>query len=305
MPEDVIICDDTSKFETEAQVAKLKQLLKDAGEIGCEAALRKHDHNVAYLMDEKRARYLEIVDIQQQEDVLEVGSSMGQHSRLIAKQCRKLDGLEVVEDQARFASLWCRQCGADNVKMTAGGASGALPYSDASFDVVIMNYVLEWCAGREIDNPDEFHLRLLKEVRRVLKPSGRFFLSTKNRYGLRLLLGSVDEHLGVRFGNALPRWIGRALSRGVARDIPRGHLHSRRALERLLREAGFARIDAYLSFPDARRPDIITLFDKGGAEMLRELDHSKYSKKDRLYLALPRSVQEQTATSHTFIARAV
>ncbi len=305
MPEDIIICDDTSDFETEAQVARLEELIKDAGNIGCEAALRKHDHNVAYLLDEKRARYLDVLAIQKNEDVLEIGASMGQHSRLIAKQCRKLDGIEVVEAQARFASLWCKESGAENVQITAGGASGKLPYRDAAFDVVIMNYVLEWCAGREVDNPDEFHLRLLKEVRRVLKPSGRFFLSTKNRYGLRLLLGSFDEHLGIRFGNALPRWLARALSSGVVRDIPRGHLHSRSELERLLREAGFPHIDAYLSFPDARCPEVITLFDHQYTNKLRGIDRSKYSKKERLYLALPRTVQEQTATSHTFITRAL
>lgn len=303
MAENITICDDHSKFENDTQGSRLQKLIDDAREIGCEAALRKHNHNIDYLTDERRARYLEIVDIQDHEDVLEIGSSMGQHTKLIAKRCRRLEAIEVVADQAEFASLWCQQSGLRNVKFTAGGAAGTLPYADAAFDVVIMNYVLEWSAGREIARAGDFHLRLMKEARRVLKPSGRFFVSTKNRFGLRLLLGSVDEHLGIRFGNALPRPIARALSSRVLRDIPRGHLHSRKGLETLFRAAGFSKIDAFLSFPDARWPDVILPFDRNGLTRLGELDRSRYSKKDRLFLLLPAFLQQRLATSHTFIAR--
>jgi SAM-dependent methyltransferase len=303
MPQITTICDEHSKFENDAQISRLHDLIDDAREIGCEAALQKHNHNIDYLTDERRARYLEIINIQDHEHVLEIGSSMGQHTRLIAKRCRRIEAIEVVADQAEFAALWCQQSGLHNVNFTAGGAAGTLPYADAAFDVVIMNYVLEWSAGREIARADEFHLRLIKEARRVLKPSGRLFVSTKNRFGLRLLLGSVDEHLGIRFGNALPRPIAHALSSRVSRDIPRGYLHSRRGLENLLFAAGFSKVDAFLSFPDARWPDIILPFDRKSLTRLGELGRSRYSKKDQLFLLLPAFLQQWLATSHTFIAR--
>lgn len=301
MHKDTQTCEDKSSVENGAKMTRLSDLMDDASRMGCEAALRKHDHNVEYLTDEKRARYLEIVNIRDTEDVLEIGASMGQHTRLIAKQCRHLEALEVVAAQAEFAKLWCQQSGLDNVGFTVGGGDGTLPYDDAAFEVVIMNYVLEWSAGHDASRPDEFHLRLLKEVARVLKPGGRFFVSTKNRYGVRLLLGSVDEHFGFRFGSVLPRWMTYAISKRLSRSAPRGYLHSRNDLKHLLRAAGFSKFDMFLSFPDARRPDVIIPFDRRNLLKLRELDRSRYSRKDRLYLKLPAPLQEQFATSHTFL----
>lgn len=300
MHEDVTICDDCSTIENDEQISRLRSVIDDAREIGCEAALRKHNHDVVYLTDEKRAAYLDILKIRDDEDVLEIGASMGQHTRLIAKRCRYLEALEVVVEQAEFASLWCQQSGLQNVRLTAGGGSGNLHYADNAFDVVIMNYVLEWSAGRNTSGAGEFHLRLLKEINRVLRPGGRLFLSTKNRYGLRLVLGSVDEHFGIRFGSALPRWVARVLSSRVQREIPIGRLHSRQGLEKKLTAAGFPKIEAFLSFPDARRPDVILPFDRLAG--LKRLERSQYSKKDRLYLLLPTLLKRQLATSHTFIA---
>ncbi|HBK91197.1 MAG TPA: hypothetical protein DDZ68_05960 [Parvularcula sp.] len=303
MSDSVTLCGDHSQAETDAQLSKLARMISDARAIGCEAALKKHDHNVEYLTDARRARYLEIVALRQDEDVLEIGASMGQHSRLIAKQCRRLDAVEVVAAQAEFANLWCEQSGARNVRVLAGGATGNLPFDDASYDVVIMNYVLEWCAGRDSADPRAFHARLLADVFRVLKPGGRFFVSTKNRFGLRLLLGSVDEHLGIRFGSALPRPVARYFASRKPRAIPFGYLHSRSGLEVLLREAGFSTIEAYISFPDARRPEFIVPFDRAGAATLRALGGDGFTLKDRLFKALPFGAQKHVATSHTMIAR--
>ena len=302
MDKSITICDDHSTAESDEQLSDLDRLIDDARQIGCEPALRKHDHNVGYLTDEKRSAYLDIVDVRDHEDVLEIGASMGQHTRLIAKQCNTLNALEVVAKQAEFAKLWCEESGADNVKFTVGGASGTLPYPDGAFNVVIMNYVLEWSAGRNTSGAAEFHQGLLAEIFRVLKPGGRFFLSTKNRYSLKLILGSDDEHLGIRFGSALPRPLGNALARRVTRTIPFGYLHSRPALEKILRSVGFSELKAFLSFPDARRPDVIVPFEHDRLAELGELDKSAYSKKDQIYLSLPTPLKKQHATSHTFIA---
>jgi SAM-dependent methyltransferase len=94
--------------------------------------------------------------------------------------------------------------------------------------------------------------RLLGEIRRVLKPDGFLFLQTKNRYGLRLLLGGRDEHMsGIRWGSALPRWLGAIVSGGRRAG---GRLHSFPHLVSMLRRAGFSRIDGYWAAPEMRKP---------------------------------------------------
>lgn len=297
------VCDDHSRIESGDVEARLERMIIDADEIGCEAALAKHDHDVRYLTDTSRAQYLDLLDIRDQDTVLEIGASMGQHTRLIAPRCKNVQALEVVPQQASFAKMWCTQSGCDNVDVTSGGASGRLPYESASVDIAVMNYVLEWSAGRSDTDPRSFHLFLLSEVNRVLRPGGRFFVSTKNRYSLMYLLGGFDEHLDFRFGSALPRSLQRALTRRRSGKRTPGFLHSRREFEALLRKAGFSGRAPFLFFPDARYPKAVVPFDRKQVRGLdRTLQDVALARRDRFYFALPWFLQRLTAMSHAFIA---
>lgn len=300
---DIRLCDDHSRAECPEIREPLVRLIEDARTIGCERAIEKHGHNVEYLTDLSRAKYLEILNITTENTVVEIGASMGQHTRLIAPRCKMVEALEVVPEQAVFADLWCRQSGFDNVRVTAGGASGTLPYDDQYADVAIMNYVLEWCGGRSPTNPASFHRRLLSEVFRILRPGGRLFLSTKNRYGLRLVTGGYDEHVGIKFGSALPRWLQRTLADPTKVGKPGGFLHSRGQIERLMRSAGFSDLDAFLFFPDARFPQHIVTFDRQGLrDLAQQVAHHDISKLDKLYFSLPDVLKKNVAASHAYIA---
>jgi ubiquinone/menaquinone biosynthesis C-methylase UbiE len=70
----------------------------------------------------------------------------------------------------------------------------ALPFDDASFDVVIANHMLYHVPDRP---------RALAEIRRVLKPAGRFCATTVGETHLREL-----RDLAVRFDPALVGWGG-------------------------------------------------------------------------------------------------
>jgi SAM-dependent methyltransferase len=58
---------------------------------------------------------------------------------------------------------------------------GPLPFADASFDVIVSDWVLE-----HVDDPASF----AAEIHRVLKPDGWFFARTPNRFGL-IALGAT------------------------------------------------------------------------------------------------------------------
>ena len=210
-----------------------------------------------YVTHQERGRFLDLLPLRPESVVLEVGASLGQITELLARRVAAVYALEVVPGQAEFAKLRCEGEGLDNVTLAVGGDDCALPYADQGFDVVVLNLVLEWCAGR---NPDEPPIagqrRLLRECARVLRPGGALWIATKNRFALRYVLGKADEHAsGLRFGNALPRPLLKALlrARGDAAR-PTGVLHSHRALVGLLREAGFDRLTSYWATPDVRYP---------------------------------------------------
>ena len=301
--EHIRILADLSEIEDIKVLERAQSLLSDARSIGCIAALEEHDHNVQYLTDPIREKYIDFLDLAPSDDVLEIGSSMGQHTRKIAKRCRSVNALEVVEFQAKFSKLWCSQDGLHNVHVTAGGASGRLPYDDDAFDVVVSNYVLEWCAGRSQDDPDEFHQAVLKEIRRVLRPGGRLFLSTKNRFAFKYLLGAEDEHLGIRFGSALPRLIQRRVAAKADLGHPTGYLHSWRELRKHLRSAGFADLRPLFAFPDARYPLFMGRPCDFSTSSFFSSKPVKLGRRDRILAKLPDGLRLALSNSIIFLAK--
>lgn len=239
---------------------RLRRLVEVARSIGWDAALREVFRDqpamLRYVTRPDRASMLDLLPLTPQSEVLEIGPGFGQFTADLARRAKAVWALEVVPDQAEFVALRCRQQGLANVEVAVGGDDCRLPYADASFDVVVLNLVLEWCAMRCTDEPMvDAQRRLLGEIVRVLKPGGALYLSTKNRFALKYLLGRPDEHAhGMRFGSALPRsWMMRALRRrGHAR--PSGFLHSHGALERMLHDAGFAQTRSFWAAPEMRYP---------------------------------------------------
>lgn len=296
------VCEDVSAIEDVSTQEKARALISDARELGCIAALQRHKHNVKYLTDPQREKYIDLIDLRATDDVLEIGSSMGQHTRRMAPKCRSLQALEVVKFQAEFCRLWCDEDGLDNVYVTAGGASGHLPFENAAFDVVTSNYVLEWCASRTAGDANAFHRAIISEIWRVLKPGGRVFLSTKNRYAFKYLTGAVDEHLGIRFGSALPRWAQRRLVRPDRLEHPPGFLHSWKELRSHFFAGGFTNVTTIFAFPDARFPAYLGKPDEFDTSKIPNTEKIGWSRRDRALVALPARLRLALASSIVFLA---
>ena len=302
--EGVVVLPDSFEIEDRTAREDAERLIEDAGRMGCMAALRSHKHNVDYLVNPTRTKYVDLLGLRPTDEVLEIGSSMGQHTRLIAARAGRVSALEVVRFQSEFSKLWCDEEGLRNVRFTAGGGSGHLPYDDGIFDVVISNYVLEWCAGRSGRDANDVHRDQLAEIRRVLKPGGRLFLTTKNRFALKYVTGIEDEHLGIRFGSALPRWLQKRLARPAGPVHSPGHLHSWAGLRSLLVEAGFRKMDPLFAFPDARYPLYLGRDEDFSLAALSAEDRAKLNRRDRLLAGLPRAVRLMFSNSLVFMATA-
>ncbi len=298
----VIYLHDVSEDEEVDIKDNLKSIIDDAKGLGCKEALKKNNHNLEYILSPKRSAYLSLANIQKSDDVLEIGSSMGQHSIIIAQQCNSLATIEVVPQQAEFARVWCDECELTNVEISAGGSSGKLPYASNSFDLVVCNYVLEWCAGRSQMDPESFHRQYIQEMFRVLKPNGRLLLATKNRFSIRYILGSEDEHLGIRFGSALPRVIQNRFRKRANLGHPTGYLHSWNALQKILEDTGFNSVIRYLAYPDNRYADFVGPFDEFSRDTLSESELSRIGIKNRVALHLSKGLFEKTSNSLVFLA---
>jgi len=137
-------------------------------------------------------------------------------------------------------------------------ASGVtLPYRGSTFDLVILNGVLEYTAKGQRGTPEDTHIKILKYIRRILKRGGLFYLGIENRYYLKFLLGCRD-HYEMRWSNVLPRWLSTFISKYILKNEVRNWIYSYKGYRRLLSEAGFNYPRFFTALPNYKSPEYIT-----------------------------------------------
>ncbi len=150
--------------------------------------------------------------------------------------------------------------------------------------------------------PTDFHSKLLIECLRIIRPDGTIFLSTKNRYHIRLLLGGIGQHVEFRFGNALPHWLYSLLENRAKSSKSHGYLHSRKEVEFLFNNVDFSSLEPFFFLSSARVPKVVEKFDSSGLKNITEMNYwSRPSKKEKLFSRLPFFIQKHIASSHVHI----
>jgi SAM-dependent methyltransferase len=248
--EGVFIGNGSAKFDDPGR-GDIERIIQSSRKVGWRKALEGHELE-SYVSDENRVRpLLKALPLSPSMNVLEIGPGFGQMTGSIAKRVRHVDAIEVDMQQARFCATRAAQDGQDNIRIIAAGLDGNIPLPSDHYDLVVMNLVIEWCALRSNISHEATQRLYLREIFRVLSPKGRAFISTKNRFSLRLLTGGRDEHMGsLPFGSALPE----AISRLILKKRPPGKLHSRRHFRKMLTDAGFSELQEFIAIPDMRWP---------------------------------------------------
>jgi SAM-dependent methyltransferase/uncharacterized protein YbaR (Trm112 family) len=108
----------------------------------------------------------------------------------------------------------------------------ALPFRDGTFDAVTMDSFLE--IAKDAD-------AAAREAHRVLRPRGRIYVQTPNRFSI-----GPDPHIGVPAGGYLPQGIVNTIAKQKMARPPLRHFFSYASLGRALRRGGFARVRTQL-----------------------------------------------------------
>jgi SAM-dependent methyltransferase len=162
-------------------------------------------------------------------DILDIGCGTGFFLNVLQakKPIWRLQGVDLSADSVRIA----REQG---LAVTEGDGEGRLPFPDGTFDVVYAGEVIE-----HVFSPDDF----LDEVARVLRPGGRFVLSTPNlcAWFNRVLMVLGIQPLYLEPSTRSKRVGAGVLARLKKEDQPVGHVRilTPSALRDLLARAGF------------------------------------------------------------------
>jgi SAM-dependent methyltransferase len=208
-----------------------------------------------------RANWHWLIDLPAHSRVLDLGAGTGTNSHALGMRYRDVVALEPVAERVEFMKHRFSQEGLQNVRPVKSSL-WVLPFPVASFDLVAMNGVLEWVATGRTEDPRELQLLALRNVHRLLRPGGYFYLGIENRYSLGYFAGYPDPHCGLPWVTILPRPLAHWYAR--RRGQPEGYrnyLYSSWGYRRLLESAGFNRIEVRLALPSYNHPRFLIPLD--------------------------------------------
>lgn len=224
---------------------------------GWKAAL--HDHlrfrdrgTYAISCDESRLDWRFLYPINKSSTVLDMGCGWGGISLSLAQRAGQVVSMDVSEKRLTCLDLRAREEKIANITTVCGGDTLILPFADKTFDLIVLNGVLEWLGifHREM-TPRDVQLAKLREIRRILKDDGAVYIGIENRIGYVYFLGGRD-HNKLRFTTLMPRPMADWYTRLRTGEPYRTYTYSPAGYRTLLAEAGFSKLDIYATIPSYR-----------------------------------------------------
>lgn len=211
-----------------------------------------------------RANWHLLANLSPESRVLDLGAGMGATSHALALHYREVVALEPVRERVEFMRQRFTQEKLSNIKILRSSL-WALPFAEESFDLVAMNGVLEWVAEGRAGDPGELQGCALRKIFALLRPGGCLYLGIENRICPGYFIGYPDPHCGLPFVTVLPRLLAQWYARRKgAGDGYRNYLYSSRGYRKLLRKAGFSRLEFYLAAPSYNYPRFLIPLESAG-----------------------------------------
>jgi len=204
-----------------------------------------------------RADVQYLLPLKKESIVLDAGSMWGGLTIPIAQNCGQIYAADKTLETLEFLNVRAEQMGFSNIHTIATDLD-KLPFDNRFFDIVMLNGVLEWIPvlqdinletywkGKLTDttrysaSPRQMQLAVLKEIRRVLKPTGTLCLAIENKFGAQYLMGYPDDHVNIKYVSLLPRFLANIITKRIRGCEYRAYTYSLAGYQKLLRESGFS-----------------------------------------------------------------
>ncbi|MSU74060.1 class I SAM-dependent methyltransferase [Candidatus Kaiserbacteria bacterium] len=238
---------------------ELERALKVLDERGWEAFKREFEGKFDFTFEENRADWRFPVPLSKNSIVLDAGAGMGRISIPLARVVGKVVSVDQSFLRMKFLKKRAHEEGLDNIAVYVGDLFD-LPFPKESFDLIVMNGLLEWVGMTDrYSNPREAQLESLRICRTLLKPGGYIYIGIENRFALSYLRGR--DHSGLRYTSYMPRFLADWYTRFRKGERYRTYTYGARGYRKLLREAGFGEAEMYLVYPGYNAPRITVPYD--------------------------------------------
>lgn len=232
-----------------------------------------------YADDFSRADFNFFLPSPKNAQVLDLGSGFGNVTIPISYHYENVTAVDASRELLEISSIRAAELSRKNITFVHADPLGSspLPFADDSFDLIILNGVLEWVGlSGEKESPRDIQGFLLEEIRRVLRPGGAVYIGIENRW----FPGWVkrDPHSKLPYTVFLPRKLADWYARrhGITSGY-RTYIYGYGAYRKLFAERGFSiekLLIPYTTYRDAtviypRAKEISAyLFKKGSARTI-------------------------------------
>lgn len=249
---------------------KMVVLLNLAKKENYKMALKKillpetNDYILDLALDESRADFMSILPINNKSVVLDLGCQWGAITIALARISKFVVAADTVIESLKFLQIRSKQESLSNIQPVQINplGYGKLPFADSTFDVVILNGVLEWIGeGLSEKNPRNSQLKALKEIFRIIKPKGTLYVGIENRFSFLYFLGKKDHH-GLPFTSILPRCLANLLMRIIKNKRYKTYTYSLAGYRSLFKKAGFTKSTFFIPLPTYHKPSYLIPAEK-------------------------------------------
>lgn len=200
------------------------------------------------------------MEIQDTDEVLEVGAGMGAITGALAAKAKKVDCIELSKRRSLVNAHRHKDC--DNIEIFVGNFQD-IPITK-KYDVITLIGVLEY-AGYYIEDKNPFEA-FLNKIGECLKENGKLYIAIENRLGMKYFAGYNEDHLAKPFVGI----------EGYENEN-RIRTFSYSEIRTLLNKCGYQKLAFAFPFPDYKLPQAI--YDEN-ALMKYEVDFSSRNNYD-------------------------
>jgi len=233
---------------------ELEKALMVLEEKGWEEFKALYQSKFDFTFEEGRADWRFPIPISKDSVVLDIGAGMGRSSIPLARVAGKVVSVDHSYLRMKFLKKRAEKENLKNIEVYVGDIFD-LPFKKESFDLIVMNGLLEWVGVTDrYSHPKDAQIASLKVCKSLLKKGGHLYIGIENRFAASYLKGT--DHSGLRFTSYMPRFIANwytLFRKGKRYDT---YTYNVGGYQKLLHEAGFGDADFRLVYPGYNNPRI-------------------------------------------------